>query len=537
MNPAGAPDGRRGHGQPGGTIAAPRVAGAFSPTTPTLVFVHGWGFESGFWDVLRARLRAWPQHALERGYFSSLPENDALPGGAFVVIGHSFGCMRMLARFSPPAGALPRAWVAINGFARFCAGSDFPQGVDPRILRRMASRLHASPAAVVDEFRRRCGAGPAGACPCPPALVRDLRTMQELDLRDRLPGPEAPWLALSGAEDPIVPASMAGEALPGKPIDWLAGGGHLLPLQTPDWCAERIAGFLERNGLAPPAAARAFSPAAAPAASGRLVGTERPSGVGARFGAAAARYDRHAEVQREVAARLAARIGMLELPERPRILEIGCGTGCLTRLLGERFAEADWTVTDLSPRMVDRARSRLCLGGTVRYRVMDGEHPALAEDAGRYDLICSSMVLQWFADPAGGLARLAALLAPGGHLAVALPVHGTLAEWDRAHEVLGLRSRMIRFPQPGALRLRRSELAGRVGLERIVAECGGAAAFLRGLKGIGATAPRPGTRPLPLQLLRRVCAEFDRTGARCSYRIAFGLWRRTGVPMEGRTSA
>ena len=146
--------------------------------------------------------------------------------------------------------------------------------------------------------------------------------------------------------------------MPGKPIDWLAGGGHLLPLQAPDWCAERIAGFLERNGLAPPAAARAFSPAAAPAASGRLVGTERPSGVGARFGAAAARYDRHAEVQREVAARLAARIGMLELPERPRILEIGFGMGEGLAEIAATHAENDYLGVEVhTPGKVIRSAS------------------------------------------------------------------------------------------------------------------------------------------------------------------------------------
>lgn len=503
---------------------------------PTLVFAHGWGFDAGFWDALRARLHAWPQRVLERGYFSGAAEDDALPDGPLVVIGHSFGCMRMLARLAPPAHPRPCAWVGINGFARFCVGDDFPRGVDPRVLRRMAVRLATSPAAVVDAFRLRCGAAPAGAGPCPTVLARDLRAMRELDLRDRVRGLGAPLLSLAGAEDPVVPASMAADALPGGDIDWLPDGGHLLPLQAPAWCAVRIMAFLERHGLAPAprAGARASRPSAAV---GGAPASARPGGVDARFGAAADRYDGHAGVQREVAVRLAARIGRLDLPARPRILEIGCGTGCLTLLLGVHFPEADWTVTDLSPAMVAQARGRLRLGGAVRYRAMDGEYPSLEDGPGRFDLICSSMALQWFGDPARGLARLAALLAPGGHLAVALPVHGTFAEWRQAHEALGLRPRMIRFPRSGALRLRRSGLTGRIGIERIVDECGDAMAFLRGLKGIGATASRPGTRPLPVPLLRRVCAEFDRAGARCSWRIAFGLWRRDEAFPEEETAA
>ncbi len=45
-------------------------AGGRGSAPPTLVFAHGWGFDAGFWDALRARLQAWPQRALEFGYFS-----------------------------------------------------------------------------------------------------------------------------------------------------------------------------------------------------------------------------------------------------------------------------------------------------------------------------------------------------------------------------------------------------------------------------------------------------------------------------------
>ncbi|KAG1488230.1 hypothetical protein G6F52_013994 [Rhizopus delemar] len=55
--------------------------------------------------------------------------------------------------------------------------------------------------------------------------------------------------------------------------------------------------------------------------------------VAARFGAAAHRYEAHAPIQRITAARLAGDIARLRLPPRPRILEIGCGTGLLTQAL------------------------------------------------------------------------------------------------------------------------------------------------------------------------------------------------------------
>jgi len=255
---------------------------------------------------------------------------------------------------------------------------------------------------------------------------------------------------VAGTADPVVPVRMAAQALPACGIDWLRDGGHLLPLEAPDWCAMRIAGFLTRHGMAPAAVAgdRTCAATHATGEAARRSRQPRSGGIGARFGAAAGGYDRHAGVQREVASRLAARIARLDLPDRPRILEIGCGTGLFTRMLGEHFPEAEWTITDVSPAMLEQARRSLRLGGVSRYQVMDGENPRPEGGPGGFDLICSSMALQWFEDPALGLARLATFLAPAGHLAVALPVDGTFSEWRRAHETVGLRPRMIRFPRP-----------------------------------------------------------------------------------------
>ncbi|MFV0282404.1 MAG: methyltransferase [Castellaniella sp.] len=507
---------------------APLAGDVASPHgPPVLVFAHGWGFDASFWDALRTRLPAWPQRVLERGYFAGLEQDDALPDGPWVMIGHSFGFLRMLDWFASAPAGRPCAWIGINGFARFGGGRDFRQGVAPRVLQRMAARLDDAPAAVVNKFRARCGAAP-GAVPFPQRLAHDLRAMQVLDRRDFLHDFPAPLLILAGTDDPVVDAHMTGEALPGCDIDWMPGGGHLLPCQSPQWCAERITGFLTRHGLAPEA--RSGTPVRD--ARDEDPPEARACRVDLRFGAAAARYDRHAGVQLDVATRLKARIAALDLPARPRILEVGCGTGMLTRMLAEQFPEADWTITDLSPAMVDHARRRLRLGGVSRYQVMDGEAPAPQDDIGSFDLICSSMALQWFGDPAQGLARLASLLTPAGYLAVAVPVQGTFVEWRRAHETLGVRPGTLRFPSTAALRQPCAGLKVHLEVESIVDECGSALDFLRNLKCIGATAPQPGTRPLSVAQLRRVCGEFDRAGARCSYRIAFGLWRRDGVVIK-----
>ena len=144
----------------------------------------------------------------------------------------------------------------------------------------------------------------------------------------------------------------------------------------------------------------------------------RNAAIGARFGRAAARW-RMPRPSAPPRSRPGTSPGWT--CRRARILEIGCGTGLLTRELARRLGPADWTLTDISPAMLEIARLGPAPQGSVRYAALDGEHPDALP--GGYDLICSSLAVQWFGDLNAGLGRLAALLAPGGHLAIA-----TLAE-------------------------------------------------------------------------------------------------------------
>jgi malonyl-CoA O-methyltransferase len=85
-------------------------------------------------------------------------------------------------------------------------------------------------------------------------------------------------------------------------------------------------------------------------------------------------------------------------------------------------------ITDLAPEMVARCRAAV---GQGRYLAMDGEHPCF--DGPRFDLICSSLAFQWFDDLPAAIARLCALLRPGGALAFATMAEGSFAEWRAAH--------------------------------------------------------------------------------------------------------
>lgn len=228
-------------------------------------------------------------------------------------------------------------------------------------------------------------------------------------------------------------------------------------------------------------------------------------------------YDAHADIQRQVAEKLAAMIVAQGCTPHPRVLEVGCGTGLLGAALMPGLPGADWLMSDLSPAMLARARARFAgmAGQTITYRAMDGQAPDVD---GPFDLIASSLAFQWFDDLEAALARLSALLAPGGLLAFSTMVAGSFEEWREAHgdRPCGL----AEYPTAAQLRALGLELQ-----EAALTIDGGGRAFLRHLRGIGADVARAGHRPLSAGQLRQVIARFDAKGGRATYRVALCLRR------------
>lgn len=93
------------------------------------------------------------------------------------------------------------------------------------------------------------------------------------------------------------------------------------------------------------------------------------------------------------------------------VLEIGCGTGQLTRQLAGRGFHL--TAIDIGAAMV-RAARRNVADATARFEVCSFED---FEAGGPFDLIVSATAFHWI-DPGVGLAKAARLLRPGGWLAL-----------------------------------------------------------------------------------------------------------------------
>jgi trans-aconitate 2-methyltransferase len=109
------------------------------------------------------------------------------------------------------------------------------------------------------------------------------------------------------------------------------------------------------------------------------------------------------------------------------VLDAGCGTGNVTRLLLERLPRGHVIAVDASPLMVEQARE--LLPPEVDVRQADLLELALDEPV---DAILSTATFHWVPDHERLFANLHAALSPGGRLVAQCGGHGNVAEIKQA---------------------------------------------------------------------------------------------------------
>jgi trans-aconitate 2-methyltransferase len=113
-----------------------------------------------------------------------------------------------------------------------------------------------------------------------------------------------------------------------------------------------------------------------------------------------------------------------------RAVDLGCGTGELTRVLHERTGASETLGIDSSEAMLARTKPHAGEGLSFELKDIAGWAPAQG-----LDLVFSNAALHWLDDHRDLIARLTAALRPGGQLAVQMPANHDHASHQVAEQV------------------------------------------------------------------------------------------------------
>jgi trans-aconitate 2-methyltransferase len=139
-------------------------------------------------------------------------------------------------------------------------------------------------------------------------------------------------------------------------------------------------------------------------------------------------------------------VGWLALGGDETVLDAGCGTGQVTETLLARLPRGRVVALDASVRMLEVARERL--GGDPRVSFVRADLAAPLPLAEPLDAIVSTSTLHWVRDHDAVFRHLAAVLRPGGQLAVDCGGAGNVATVVAALEALGHAEHPWTYPTP-----------------------------------------------------------------------------------------
>jgi trans-aconitate 2-methyltransferase len=138
-----------------------------------------------------------------------------------------------------------------------------------------------------------------------------------------------------------------------------------------------------------------------------------------------------------------AQVGAPDRPRPPRtICDLGCGPGEITRLLAARWPHAGVVGVDSSDDMLARAQAQ---GEAGRIRWELGDIGAW-QPAAPVDLVYSNAALHWLDDHERLLPHLLDQLAPGGVLAVQMPLSWQIPSHRILRELLATEESLAAVP-------------------------------------------------------------------------------------------
>lgn len=398
-----------------------------------LVMLHGWAMHSGIWRAFAKQLASRFQvicldlpshgrsHAVDEFSLPKISEAllDSIPIQKFSLLGWSLGATVAIDMASRRPDRV-ESLILLAGNPKFVESEDWP-GIKPRVLDAFAEQLTGDVGKTLMRFLALQVNGlPNGKrllqslkaaiqeCDSPPvnALQLGLDILRYCDLRDELAGLVCPVNVIQGDRDGLVPSD-CGPALerrvPGISVHVLENAGHVPFLSHDRELIRIIEGIL---------------------APGRRL--DKPK-IRRSFAAAADGYDEQAELQRRVGVELLEKYPMNS--EEGVIIDLGCGTGFLSRQLSVDFSLQTLVALDIAMPMLQISKSRNG-GMPVAYLCADAEKMPFAANSVRQ--IYSNLALQWCQDLPVVFADCKRILESGGRLVFATFGPDTLRELKAA---------------------------------------------------------------------------------------------------------
>lgn len=256
------------------------------------------------------------------------------------------------------------------------------------------------------------------------------------------------------------------------------------------------------------------------------------------FDRAAPHYEELAVLQKEVGERLLERLDLIRF--RPdSILDIGSGSGQISRALAKRYRHAQVTAVDLSESMLAISRSRA--KWWRRHGLVCGDMESLPFGDATADMVISNLTLQWCNDLDRVFSELGRVLKPDGVVFFTTFGPDTLKELRSSWAAADRFNHVNAFPDMhdiGDAMLRAGLADAVVDREDLTLLYRNIRQLMRDLKGIGAhnvTSGRPRGLTTPREL-ERVEAAYEtyrrEDGLPATWEVIYGhawLTRRDSV--------
>jgi malonyl-CoA O-methyltransferase len=266
----------------------------------------------------------------------------------------------------------------------------------------------------------------------------------------------------------------------------------------------------------------------------------------ASFDRASASYESASGLQARVAAELLERLAAFDFTPAV-VLDLGAGTGRVTRELKRRYRRALVTALDLSPGMLREARRHQLPWRRFERVCADAMRLPLADAS--VDVVFSSLMLQWCEPLSAALGEVRRVLKPEGFFAFSTFGPDTLNElrtaWASADGYNHV-NRFLDMHDIGDALVHAGLMEPVLDVDRVTVEYADVLELMRDLKAIGAhnvTAGRPRALAGRARLARVEAAyeSFRRDGRLpATYEIVYGaswgaLGRRAAPTIAGET--